>query len=255
MREFALPSLGADMDEGMLADWLVEAGDTVTRGQVIAEVETDKGIIEVEIWEDAVIAELLVEPGETRLPVGTPIARLASASDPEVVEGFPDRPDRPPAATAAPVHESPVDADCAAHHTAGSTPCASARRRPGCRSGHGTARLGDQGRPPPGGSDHLERRTHARTYESHGTSPRRRAWHRSRDAPRHATRWTRRHCRSPAGKTSLRTRWGFEPSRGRHRQRCVVRSLDRWNDRSARYPTTTSPRPSTWRQRSPGWRR
>ena len=42
MREFALPSLGADMDEGMLADWLVEAGDTVTRGQVIAEVETDK---------------------------------------------------------------------------------------------------------------------------------------------------------------------------------------------------------------------
>ena len=111
MREFALPSLGADMDEGMLADWLVEAGDTVTRGQVIAEVETDKGIIEVEIWEDAVIAELLVEPGETRLPVGTPIARLASASDPEVVEEIPDRPDRTPAAAAAPAHGSPTDAD------------------------------------------------------------------------------------------------------------------------------------------------
>ena len=63
MKEFVLPSLGADMDEGMLAAWLVSPGDTVHRGDVIAEVETDKGIIEVECWEDAVIGELLVEPG------------------------------------------------------------------------------------------------------------------------------------------------------------------------------------------------
>jgi pyruvate dehydrogenase E2 component (dihydrolipoamide acetyltransferase) len=76
MKEYTLPSLGADMDEGMLAAWLVEPGDTVARGQVIAEVETDKGIIEVEVWEDAVVSELLVEPGEARLSVGTPIARL-----------------------------------------------------------------------------------------------------------------------------------------------------------------------------------
>lgn len=92
MKEFTLPSLGADMDEGMLAAWLVAPGDTVSRGQVIAEVETDKGIIEVEIWEDAVISEFLVEPGDTRLPVGTPIARLttvgeqAEAPEPAVAE-------------------------------------------------------------------------------------------------------------------------------------------------------------------------
>jgi pyruvate dehydrogenase E2 component (dihydrolipoamide acetyltransferase) len=76
MKDFTLPSLGADMDEGMLAAWLVAPGDTITRGQVIAEVETDKGIIEVECWEDAVVAELVVEPSEERLAVGTVIARL-----------------------------------------------------------------------------------------------------------------------------------------------------------------------------------
>lgn len=81
MKDFALPSLGADMDEGMLEAWLVAPGDTVTRGQVIAEVETDKGIIEVEVWEDAVIEELLVEPSGVRLRVGTPIARLRSPGE------------------------------------------------------------------------------------------------------------------------------------------------------------------------------
>ncbi len=81
MKEFTLPSLGADMDEGMLAAWLVAPGEEVSRGQIIAEVETDKGIIEVEIWEDATITDLLVEPGETRLAVGTPIAMIAEPGE------------------------------------------------------------------------------------------------------------------------------------------------------------------------------
>ncbi len=81
MKDFVLPSLGADMDEGMLEAWLVAPGDAVTRGQVIAEVETDKGIIEVEVWEDAIIDELLVEPSGSRLRVGTPIARLRSPGE------------------------------------------------------------------------------------------------------------------------------------------------------------------------------
>ena len=76
MIEFKLPSLGADMDEGMLIAWLVAPGDIVERGQVIAEVETDKGIIEVECWETAYVEELLFEPSSTKLSVGTPIAVL-----------------------------------------------------------------------------------------------------------------------------------------------------------------------------------
>ena len=79
MSDFVLPSLGADMDEGALVAWLIEPGDSVGRGEIVAEVETDKGIIEVECWDDVIVEELLVEAGETRLAVGTPIARFRSA--------------------------------------------------------------------------------------------------------------------------------------------------------------------------------
>lgn len=81
MIDFVLPSLGADMDEAMLVAWLVEPGDTVEYGQVIAEVETDKGVIEVECWQDGVIEEMLREPGTERLPVGTPLARIRPAGE------------------------------------------------------------------------------------------------------------------------------------------------------------------------------
>jgi len=79
--DFLLPSLGADMDDAMLVEWLVKPGDAVARGQVIAEVETDKGVIEVECWHTGVIEELLVQPGLEKLPVGTPLARIRSHDD------------------------------------------------------------------------------------------------------------------------------------------------------------------------------
>ena len=47
MIEFKMPALGADMDEGTLNEWLVKPGDTVTRGQVVAVVETTKAAVEV----------------------------------------------------------------------------------------------------------------------------------------------------------------------------------------------------------------
>lgn len=80
MIDFKMPSLGADMDEAMLVGWLVAPGDRVSRGDVIAEVETDKGVMEVECWDDGVIDELLVEPGSEKLRVGTPLARIRSGS-------------------------------------------------------------------------------------------------------------------------------------------------------------------------------
>lgn len=89
MIEFKLPSLGADMDEGMLVAWLVAPGDIVERGQVIAEVETDKGIIEVECWENGYVDELLLEPSSTKLSVGTPIAVLRTTAEPTLA-GRPD---------------------------------------------------------------------------------------------------------------------------------------------------------------------
>lgn len=74
--EFRMPSLGADMEDGIVTEWLVDPGDPVHRGQVIAVVETDKSDIEVEIFLDGTVAELLVPEGE-RVEVGTPIARIA----------------------------------------------------------------------------------------------------------------------------------------------------------------------------------
>jgi len=75
MREFKLPSLGADMDEGTLLEWRVGPGDVVKRGQVVALVETTKAAIEVECWEDGTVDRLVVKPGTT-IPVGAVIALL-----------------------------------------------------------------------------------------------------------------------------------------------------------------------------------
>jgi pyruvate dehydrogenase E2 component (dihydrolipoamide acetyltransferase) len=75
MAAFTMPSLGADMDSGRLIEWLVRPGDVVHRGDIVAVVDTAKSEIEVETFEEGVVAELLVEPGvEAR--VGTPLATI-----------------------------------------------------------------------------------------------------------------------------------------------------------------------------------
>ncbi|HVN51836.1 MAG TPA: dihydrolipoamide acetyltransferase family protein [Acidimicrobiales bacterium] len=76
MGEFRMPSLGADMDAGSILEWRVQPGDVVHRGDIVAVVDTDKSDIEVEVFEDGVVEELLVEPG-VEVAVGTPLARLA----------------------------------------------------------------------------------------------------------------------------------------------------------------------------------
>ncbi len=78
MAEFRMPSLGADMEAGTLIRWLKQAGDTVTRGDIIAEVDTDKGAIEIEVFEDGVIEEIIAQPGE-KVPVGRTLARIRTA--------------------------------------------------------------------------------------------------------------------------------------------------------------------------------
>jgi len=75
MIEFLMPALGADMDEGRLDEWRIQPGDTVTRGQIVAVVETTKAAVEIECWQDGVVDRLLVPVGET-VAVGTPLATL-----------------------------------------------------------------------------------------------------------------------------------------------------------------------------------
>ena len=114
--EFRLPALGADMDEGTIVQWNVAPGSVVKRGDVVAVVETDKGAIDVEIFQDGVVREIVVQPG-TKVPVGTVLAMLegaeapasAGAPPPPVVEPVADAPSPvKPAATAARLKISPA---------------------------------------------------------------------------------------------------------------------------------------------------
>jgi pyruvate dehydrogenase E2 component (dihydrolipoamide acetyltransferase) len=75
MADFVMPILGADMEAGTLVAWRKKPGDRVERGEIVADVETDKGAIEVEIFTSGVIDSILVEPG-AKVPVGTVLATV-----------------------------------------------------------------------------------------------------------------------------------------------------------------------------------
>jgi pyruvate dehydrogenase E2 component (dihydrolipoamide acetyltransferase) len=77
MSTFVMPSLGADMESAVLMEWKVKEGESVSKGDIIAEVETSKGVIEIEVFEDGVIEKLLVKE-ETDCAVGTPLAVIRS---------------------------------------------------------------------------------------------------------------------------------------------------------------------------------
>lgn len=80
-----MPTLGADMTVGTLLAWMKKPGDEVKRGEIIAEVDTDKGVIEVEVFTSGIIEKLLIEPG-AEVPVGTVLAIIREPSEVPGVE-------------------------------------------------------------------------------------------------------------------------------------------------------------------------
>lgn len=72
-----MPALSPTMEEGTLTKWHIKAGDVVSAGQVIAEIETDKATMEVEAVDEGEVLEILVPEGAENVKVNTPIARLA----------------------------------------------------------------------------------------------------------------------------------------------------------------------------------
>jgi pyruvate dehydrogenase E2 component (dihydrolipoamide acetyltransferase) len=114
MAEFVMPILGADMEAGTLVEWHKQVGDTVQRGDIVADVETDKGLIEVEIFATGVIEKILVQPGE-KVPVGTVLALIRETGAAAVLEpaakppAVPERavppPPRPAPPAVAPLRE------------------------------------------------------------------------------------------------------------------------------------------------------
>ena len=80
MSIFVMPSLGADMEAGTLVEQLIAAGEPVRHGDVIAAVETQKGVIEIEAFEDGLLQDWLVEIG-TQVPVGAPLALIRAPGE------------------------------------------------------------------------------------------------------------------------------------------------------------------------------
>ena len=98
MAEFVMPTLGADMTEGTLVQWKKQVGDRVTKGDIIAEVDTEKAAIEVECHATGIIEQLLTKPGD-KVPVGTVMAVIREEGQPAAGP--------PPLHTAAPQPTTP----------------------------------------------------------------------------------------------------------------------------------------------------
>ncbi|OYY64920.1 dihydrolipoamide acetyltransferase family protein [Sphingomonas sp. 28-62-11] len=120
--EIKMPALSPTMEEGTLAKWLIKAGDTVSSGDLMAEIETDKATMEFEAVDEGVISEILVAEGTDNVKVGTVIAILtqegeaaapkaASKAEAAPSEAKPEptpAPVAPAPAAAAPVAVAPI---------------------------------------------------------------------------------------------------------------------------------------------------
>ncbi len=115
--EILMPALSPTMEEGTLSKWVKKEGDTVTAGDVIAEIETDKATMEVEAVDEGVIGKILVAEGSENVKVNTPIAVLLgegeSASDIGSASAAAPAPapaaEAPAASAAAPVPAAPIE--------------------------------------------------------------------------------------------------------------------------------------------------
>ncbi|MEH6648080.1 dihydrolipoamide acetyltransferase family protein [Sulfitobacter sp.] len=85
MSAFLMPSLGADMEAGTLVEQLKLSGDTVKHGEIIAAIETQKGVIEIEAFQNGILENWLVDIG-TQVPVGTPLANIRAVDKPVLSE-------------------------------------------------------------------------------------------------------------------------------------------------------------------------
>lgn len=132
-----MPQLGADMAPGTFVEWLKQPGDAVHRGDIVAVVETEKGAIEIEIFEGGVIDRQLVQPG-ARVPVGTVLALVRAPGEP----GAPPPPAAETTIPGAPPPAQPSRSEPAAPSpTVGADTTRSEPATPGIRISPAAARL------------------------------------------------------------------------------------------------------------------
>jgi len=106
--EIKMPALSPTMEEGTLAKWLVKEGDTVSSGDLMAEIETDKATMEFEAVDEGTIARILIPEGTDSVKVGTVIALLAVEGEDVASAAAPVKAEAPAAAQAAPAAPQPA---------------------------------------------------------------------------------------------------------------------------------------------------
>jgi len=74
--DIQMPALSPTMEEGTLSKWLVKVGDTISSGDILAEIETDKATMEVESIDEGTVGAILIDEGAQNVKVGTVILQL-----------------------------------------------------------------------------------------------------------------------------------------------------------------------------------
>ena len=109
--ELKMPALSPTMEEGTLAKWLVKEGDTVSSGDILAEIETDKATMEFEAIDEGVVGKILVAEGTDGVKVGTVIALIQGedeAATPAAPKAAAPAPAAQPLAAPAPVVQKDI---------------------------------------------------------------------------------------------------------------------------------------------------
>ena len=103
-----MPALSPTMTEGKIARWLKSEGESVSAGDVLAEIETDKATMEVEAIDEGILAKIVIPEGTEHVAVNTPIAVIASNGE--------DVSTAQPSAKAPPPHPEPAPSPMARDH-------------------------------------------------------------------------------------------------------------------------------------------
>src|ERR671933_708605 len=91
MADVTMPRLSDTMQEGTIASWLKKPGDAVKRGEVLAQVETDKATMDLTAFESGTLQEILAPEGTT-VPIGQPVARIGEGEGAAAGQAAPAQP-------------------------------------------------------------------------------------------------------------------------------------------------------------------
>src|SRR5438093_4108290 len=108
MADVTMPRLSDTMEEGTIGSWLKQPGDQVNKGDVIAQIETDKATMDLTAFEAGTLQEILAPEGST-VAIGQPVARIGSGNG--SAQGAPATKDAPTDKDAPPAKDAPAAND------------------------------------------------------------------------------------------------------------------------------------------------